>query len=82
MLEATIKIETLMNRSSGFSTLEVLSFAGIQQEIEIDKASLKIGVNTLVKTAVTKILAALEREGVKLKNLLVNTSAKNYAISA
>jgi len=84
LLKVTTKIETLMDRSSSFSALEVLAFAGIQQEIEIDKARLKIGVNALVKTAVTRILEARECEGIKLKNLLVQRCQKmsDYVLMA
>ena len=84
LLKATTKIETLMDSHSNFSALEVLAFAGIQQDIEIDKVRLKVSVNKLVKTAVTRMLEAREREGVKLKSLLTQRCHKmsDYVLMA
>jgi len=84
LLAATTKIETLMDSPSGFSALDILAFTGIQQEVEIDKVRLKIAVNELVKTAVTKMLEAREGEGEKLKNLLEQRCQKmrDYVLMA
>lgn len=76
LLKATSEIESLMNNPARFSALDILTFSGIQQDIEIDDEDLKQGVTQLVKTTLIKMIATREREGFELKNLLAQRCQK------
>lgn len=81
LLDTSQKIEALMDNPASFSALEVLAFPGIQQEIELDKETLKVEVNSLLNTALTQMLEVREREGNKLKILLEERCQKmNYYV--
>ncbi|NOQ36385.1 MAG: YicC family protein [Methylococcaceae bacterium] len=70
LLQTVKKIELSMDNPASFSALDVLAFQGIQQETELDKDSLKSGVNVLLNIALIQMLDVREREGEKLKLLL------------
>lgn len=70
LLEATRQIEQRMQGALAFSALDVLAFPGVQQEQEIDKEALSLGLAQLVKQALAGHIAAREREGAQLKALI------------
>jgi len=76
LLAATNIIEQQMMGPLSFSALDVLAFPGIQQEPDIDKEQLNLGVTTLVDQALAQLLEAREREGAQLKLLIEERCAK------
>lgn len=76
LLAAAASIEQQMLAPLSFSALEVLAFPGIQQEPDIDKEQLALGIAKLVDNTLTQFMAAREREGAQLKILLEERCAK------
>lgn len=76
LLAATHTIEEQMMGPLSFSALDVLAFPGIQQEPDIDKEQLSLGITTLVDHALAQLLEAREREGAQLKLLIEERCAK------
>ncbi|MDO9268504.1 MAG: YicC/YloC family endoribonuclease [Methylobacter sp.] len=76
LLAATNTIEQQMMGSLSFSALDVLAFPGIQQEPDIDKEQLSLGITTLVDQALAQLLEVREREGAQLKLLIEERCAK------
>ncbi|MDO9047058.1 MAG: YicC/YloC family endoribonuclease [Methylobacter sp.] len=76
LLAATNIIEQQMMGPLSFSALDVLAFPGIQQEPDIDKEQLNLGIATLVDQALAQLLEAREREGAQLKLLIEERCAK------
>jgi uncharacterized protein (TIGR00255 family) len=70
LIAATKLIEQQMYSSLSFSALEVLSFPGIQQESELDKAEICSGINSLVASTVAQLSETREREGRQLRTLI------------
>ncbi len=70
LLTTTRAIEQLMDTPSSFSSLEVLAYPGIQVEQESDKTALQQSLQLLVKTALDDLLAARQREGIQLEQLI------------
>ncbi len=76
LLAATSIIEQQMIGPLSFSALDVLAFPGIQQEPDIDKEQLNLGIASLVDQTLAQLLEAREREGVQLKLLIEERCAK------
>jgi uncharacterized protein (TIGR00255 family) len=76
LLAATNAIEEQMLAPLSFSALDVLAFPGIQQESDIDKEQLTIGITTLIEKTLAQLLEAREREGAQLKLLIEERCAK------
>jgi len=76
LLAATHTIEQQMMGPLSFSALDVLAFPGIQQEPDIDKEQLNLGIATLVDQTLAQLLEAREREGAQLKLLIEERCAK------
>lgn len=76
LLTAANAIEEQMLAPLSFSALDVLAFPGIQQEPDIDKGQLNLGIITLVDQALAQLLEAREREGAQLKLLIEERCAK------
>lgn len=76
LLAATNAIEEQMLGTLSFSALEVLGFPGIQQEPDIDKEQLGLGITALVDQTLAQLLEAREREGAQLKILLEERCTK------
>ncbi|MDI1276920.1 YicC/YloC family endoribonuclease [Methylobacter sp.] len=76
LLAATHTIERQMMGPLSFSALDVLAFPGIQQEPDIDKEQLNLGIATLVDQTLAQLLEAREREGAQLKLLIEERCAK------
>jgi uncharacterized protein (TIGR00255 family) len=76
LLAATHIIEQQMMGPLSFSALDVLAFPGIQQEPDIDKEQLDLGIATLVDQTLAQLLEAREREGAQLKLLIEERCAK------
>ncbi|MDP2904250.1 MAG: YicC/YloC family endoribonuclease [Methylovulum sp.] len=70
LLAATDQIEQQMSASLAFSALDVLAFPGIQQEPEIDREDIALGITRLVKQTLADFLKVREREGFQLKCLI------------
>lgn len=70
LLAAVNTIEQQMQGALSFSALDVLAFPGIQQEPDIDKDQLHLGIITLVNQTLAQLLEAREREGAQLKLLI------------
>lgn len=70
LLATTHSIEQLMHPPASFSALEVLAFPGIQVEQESDKAALLHALQDVIKTAIDKLIAARQREGLQLEQLI------------
>ncbi len=70
LLAATAAIELQMEQPQPFSALDVLAFPGIQQEREVDRDALQLGIGELLERALTEMLAAREREGEQLGRLV------------
>lgn len=70
LLVATDQIEQLMSGSLSFSALDILAFPGIQQEPDIDREEIALGITRLVKQTLAHFLDVREREGVQLKSLI------------
>lgn len=82
LLAAATSIEQQMLAPLSFSALEVLAFPGIQQEPDIDKEQLALGVAKLVDKTLAQFMAAREREGTQLKTLLEERCAKMLDFAA
>ncbi len=76
LLAAASAIEEQMLAPLSFSALDVLAFPGIQQEPDIDKEQLNLGIVTLVDQTLAQLLEAREREGTQLKLLIEERCAK------
>jgi len=76
LLAATHTIEQQMMGPLSFSALDVLAFPGIQQEPDIDKEQLDLGIAILVDQTLAQLLEAREREGAQLKLLIEERCAK------
>ena len=76
LLAATNTIEQQMLGPLSFSALDVLAFPGIQQEPDIDKEQLSLGITALVDQTLAQLLEAREREGAQLKLLIEERCAK------
>src|ERR1035437_3293627 len=76
LLAATDAIEQQMHGSLSFSALDVLAFPGIQQEPDIDKELLHLGLTSLVNKTLAQLLEAREREGAQLKLLIEDRCVK------
>ncbi|MGR8953124.1 MAG: YicC/YloC family endoribonuclease, partial [Gammaproteobacteria bacterium] len=70
LLTAAGQIEEQMRSPLSFSALDVLTFPGIQQEPELDKALFNTGIADLVTHSLLKLLEVREREGEQLKTLI------------
>lgn len=70
LLAATNTIEEQMLGTLSFSALDVLAFPGIQQEPDIDKEQLGLGITTLVDQTLAQLLEAREREGADRKSVV------------
>ena len=70
LLTTTRAIEQLMDKPRSFSSLDVLTFPGIQVEQESDKTALQQALHLLVETATGNLLAARQREGIQLAQLI------------
>jgi uncharacterized protein (TIGR00255 family) len=76
LLAAANAIEEQMLAPLSFSALDVLAFPGIQQEPDLDKEQLNLGIATLVDQTLVQLLEAREREGAQLKLLIEERCAK------
>jgi len=76
LLAATNSIEQQMLGPLSFSALDVLAFPGIQQEPDIDKEQLSLGIVALVDQTLVQLVEAREREGAQLKLLIEERCAK------
>lgn len=76
LLAATNLIEQQMPAALSFSALDVLAFPGIQQESELDKASLSQAIFKLVATTVAQLSDTRVREGNQLKTLIEERCVK------
>lgn len=76
LLAATNSIEQQMLGPLSFSALDVLAFPGIQQEQDIDKEQLSLGISALVEQTLAQLVEAREREGAQLKLLIEERCAK------
>jgi uncharacterized protein (TIGR00255 family) len=79
LIEATKVIEQQMHSALSFSALDVLAFPGIQQESDLDKSDLSLGINSLVTATVTQLSDTREREGGQLKALIEERCGKIQA---
>lgn len=71
LLTTTQAIEKIMHKPSPFSALDILLFPGIQIEQDSDKTALQQALQSLVSTAVDNLLAARQREGRQLAQLIL-----------
>ncbi|MDO9424240.1 MAG: YicC/YloC family endoribonuclease [Methylobacter sp.] len=76
LLAAANTIERQMLGPLSFSALDVLAFPGIQQEPDIDKDQLGLGISTLVDQTLTQLLESRQREGAQLKLLIEERCTK------
>ncbi len=76
LLAAASSIEQQMIGPLSFSALDVLAFPGIQQEPDIDKEELSLGIAGLVDQTLAELLEVREREGWQLKLLIEERCAK------
>jgi uncharacterized protein (TIGR00255 family) len=76
LISATKLIEQQMYSSMSFSALEILAFPGIQQESELDKTDISIGINSLITATVKQLLETRAREGRQLKALIEERCVK------
>ncbi len=76
LIAATRVIEGQMHSAMSFSALDVLAFPGVQQEAELDKSELILGINKLVVATVAQLTDAREREGQQLKALIEERCVK------
>ncbi len=76
LLAAANAIEEQMLAPLSFSALDVLAFPGIQQEPDLDKEQLSLGITTLVDKTLAQLLEAREREGAQLKLLIEERCSK------
>ncbi|MFI3158387.1 MAG: YicC/YloC family endoribonuclease [Methylococcaceae bacterium] len=82
LLAAAASIEQQMLGPLSFSALDVLAFPGIQQEPDIDKEQLNLGITTLVDQSLAQLLEAREREGAQLKLLIEERCTKMLSFAA
>jgi uncharacterized protein (TIGR00255 family) len=84
LIAATRLIEGQMHAAMSFSALDVLAFPGVQQESELDKSELSLGINKLVVATIAQLTEAREREGGQLKCLIEERCLKiqGYIASA
>jgi len=76
LLAAASGIEQQMMGPLSFSALDVLAFPGVQQEPDVDKEQLALGIAALVDQTLTQLVQAREREGAQLKLLIEERCAK------
>jgi uncharacterized protein (TIGR00255 family) len=76
LLAAANSIEEQMLAPLSFSALDVLAFPGIQQEADLDKEQLSLGIIRLADQTLAQLLEAREREGTQLKLLIEERCAK------
>ncbi|MDO9167727.1 MAG: YicC/YloC family endoribonuclease [Methylobacter sp.] len=76
LLAAANTIEQQMLNPLSFSALDVLAFPGIQQEPDIDKEQLSLGISALVDQTLALLVESREREGAQLKVLLEDRCTK------
>lgn len=76
LLAAANSIEEQMLAPLSFSALDVLAFPGIQQEADLDKEQLSLGIIRLADQTLAQLLEAREREGAQLKLLIEERCAK------
>ncbi|MBL6986139.1 MAG: YicC family protein [Methylobacter sp.] len=76
LLAAANTIEQQMLGPLSFSALDVLAFPGIQQEPDIDKERLGLGITTLVDQTLAQLLESRQREGAQLKILIEDRCTK------
>ncbi|MDO9103813.1 MAG: YicC/YloC family endoribonuclease [Methylovulum sp.] len=84
LLAASDQIEQLMPASLAFSALDILAFPGIQQEPDIDKDDIAIGITALLQKTLAQFVAVRAREGAQLKLLIEERCLKmqGFASSA
>lgn len=70
LLATTRSIEQLMHHPRAFTALDVLAFPGIQVEPDSDKAALLHTLQCVIKTATDNLIAARQREGLQLEQLI------------
>lgn len=70
LLDATQRIEALMQAPLGFSALDVLAFPGVQQDTETDRELLREHIIGLLESSITKMLETRAREGAQLAILI------------
>lgn len=70
LLDATQRIEALMQAPLGFSALDVLAFPGVQQDTETDREVLREHIIGLLESSITKMLETRAREGAQLAILI------------
>lgn len=70
LLDATQRIEALMQAPLGFSALDVLAFPGVQQDTETDREVLREHIIDLLESSITKMLETRAREGAQLAILI------------
>lgn len=70
LLDATQRIEALMQAPLGFSALDVLAFPGVQQDTETDREVLREHIINLLESSITKMLETRAREGAQLAILI------------
>jgi uncharacterized protein (TIGR00255 family) len=76
LIAATKSIEQQMYSSMSFSALDILAFPGIQQESELNKVDLSLGISSLVAKTVAQLCQTREREGKQLKALIEERCVK------
>ncbi len=76
LLQATGRIEALMQAPQSFSALDVLAFPGVQQETETDKEALRASIIGLLDATLEKMLANRVREGAQLAVLISDRCQK------
>jgi len=76
LLTAASGIEQQMMGPLSFSALDVLAFPGVQQEPDIDREQLALGIATLIDQTLAQLVEAREREGAQLKLLIEERCAK------
>ena len=79
LLHATLQIEEHMHTQQSFSALEVINFPGVQQEPEINKQLLLMGINNLIKETLKQLLTTRQREGEQLA-LLIEERCKKIKV--
>ncbi|MCF6252064.1 MAG: YicC family protein [Methylococcaceae bacterium] len=70
LLHATSLIEEHMHTQQSFTALEILNIPGIQQQPEMNKDSLLLGIKGLIEDALKQLLTARTAEGAQLKLLI------------
>ena len=76
LLDATNRIEALMQAPLGFSALDVLAFPGVQQDTETDRDVLREHIVSLLETSIAKMLDTRAREGAQLAILISDRCEK------